>query len=88
MKPQRIIITTRQPKGDDPGAVEEAHYLIEGDEVILTDQDGAPLRGDNARRKLKAGEDARRAASSLLRQRVSRKASDFHRRINYEAWRI
>jgi len=89
MKPTHFFITTRAPKdASDPGEVELGYYLVEGDEVALCDVDGAGLRGENSRRKLKAGEDARRVASSLLRARVSRKSNNFHRKIEYEDWRI
>ena len=88
MKPTYFFVQTRQPKDNDPGAVEEAHYIIEGDEVVLCDQDGAGLRGENSRRKLKPNEDPRRAASALLRLRVGRKSSDFHRPLRYEGWRF
>ena len=89
MKPTYFFIQTREPKGDDPGAVEEGYYIIEGgDELVFCDQDGAGLRGENARRKLKAGEDPRRVAASLLRMRVSRKSNNFYRPLRYEDWRI
>jgi len=85
MKPTRFFITTRAPRdANDPGEGEFGHYLVEGDEVVLTDDSGSPLSGENVRRKLMAGQDARPVAASLLRQRLSRKASDFHRKLPYE----
>jgi hypothetical protein len=88
VKPQYFFIQTKQPKGDDLGAVEEAYFFEEAGEVVLCDVDGAGLRGEHSRRKLKPGEDPRRAAVSLLRAKVSRKSSDFNRKIVYEPWRI
>ena len=76
MTPIRFFVTTRAPRADnDLGKVEWGWFMLEGDEVLVTDQDGAPCSARNARRKLKEGEDARRVAGSLLRQRLSRKAS-------------
>jgi len=65
----RFTVTTRDPVDGDAGQVIEAEWGIAGDELTVRDlEDGAIL----ARHKLKAGEDARRVARSLLRGRSPR----------------
>ena len=88
MKPTYFFIQTKQPKDNDPGTIEEGHYILEGDEVVLCDVDGAGLRGEHSRRQLKPGEDPLRAACSLLRLRVSRRTTNFNRPIRYGEWRF
>jgi hypothetical protein len=62
-------VSVRDPSGNDPGEISEAEWGVSSDdELVVRDLEGAIL----ARHKLKAGEDARRVARSLLRGRSPR----------------
>jgi hypothetical protein len=98
MAVHRVAIQLRRPSGpDDPGAAAAGCYVVEGgDMVVLTDRDGVPLVRERGRatrgepvaryaRKLRAGEDAYRAARDLLMQKhvAAKRGSDFSRPLRY-----
>ena len=77
---RNFYIQTAAPRGDDPGRIEEAHFTVVGDEVVLTDSGGTPLPG-NHRAKL-GTDDALTVARRLLRARVPQR-SGFNRPLAY-----
>jgi hypothetical protein len=97
----RAHIQISRPIGNDPGTIEESHFIVVGgDTIVLTDMEGRPLvrdtivrrRGDPVllrwERKLSAGEDIGRCARELLwtRYRATRRGSDFGRRLDMSKW--
>jgi hypothetical protein len=75
----RLILQTRRPRGDDPGAVEIGFWIVEGDSVWLVDENGTKT-GD--RRALDGG-DPKAIAISLMRSKMFKRKSDFNRAIRY-----
>jgi len=82
----RLVATIMRPMGNHPGQVEEGHYFVEKDVVVLCQGDGAPVMREGLRvggrrgepppltrweRKLLPDEDHRRAARELLMQRYN-----------------
>jgi hypothetical protein len=63
---KRVRIQTAEPRGARyPGAVEEAHYTVQGDTVVLTDRKGVPIDKLQLSRELKPGQDAQHRGRSL-----------------------
>jgi hypothetical protein len=100
-KPTYCFVTISRPMGNDPGTIEEAHYVLEGaDLVVLTDSVGTPLvrntvlrrRGEpfltRWERKIAPHEDAWHAARELLwaKYRATRKGGDFNRPLGPMPW--
>jgi hypothetical protein len=84
MSPQYIHIQIRRPSRDDPGQIEDAHFIVADNVVHLTDQDGNKLKGELTRRPIGNGDTAREVAVRLLRTRVrSRPAKPFSRQLRY-----
>jgi hypothetical protein len=85
MNPTYITIQLRRPSrdGEDPGAVDEAWYVADGNTVQFTDRDGTPLHGDGNKRKLEPNETARECAVQLLRSKSHRASKPFNRKIIY-----
>jgi hypothetical protein len=96
----RTHIQIARPSGHDPGTIEESHYIVEGDLVVLTDRGGTPLvretirrrRGDPIltrwERKIYKDEPHGRCARQLLWQRwnATKRGSNFNRRIDMSKW--
>jgi hypothetical protein len=84
--PTYITLQLRRPArdGEDPGAVDEAWFVVKGDVVQLTDRDGVPLHGDGNKCKLEPNETARECAVRLLRSKSMHRASkSFNRPLRY-----
>jgi hypothetical protein len=60
---KRTFITTVMPKGNDPGAIEEAWFKVENGMVIMVSESGKPTGT-----KAKADSDPERTAQRLLRE--------------------
>jgi hypothetical protein len=88
MEIKAVWITTRPPRGDDPGACEIGHYKVENDMVVMCREDGRPT-GKKVR--LAPGDDAQKIAGRLTRESFLRREpeSAFNRPLNYAAtgWR-
>jgi len=41
---REICFTVRLPNGNDPGQIEIAHFVIDGDQLQLTNKDGEPIK--------------------------------------------
>jgi hypothetical protein len=76
-----VIITTKAPRGNDPGACEIGHYKVENGFVLMCDENG---RLTGKKRQL-IGEDAHAVAGRLLREAWLKRASesDFNRPLNF-----
>jgi hypothetical protein len=76
-----VIITTQQPRGDDPGACEIGYYKVENGFVLMCDENG---RATGKKCQL-IGEDAHRVAGRLLRETWAKRTgtSDFNRPLVY-----
>jgi hypothetical protein len=73
MKPiQTVCITTRRPRSAaDPGECETVYYILAGDVVKVTDQDGALLRfedGEPCKQVLEPGDNPKQVAALLGRR--------------------
>jgi hypothetical protein len=94
-------IEIARPSGNDPGTIEQSHYVIEGgDLVVLSDRSGTPLVRETIRRrvgdpiltrwerKLNKDEPHGRCARQLLWQRwnATKRGSSFNRRIDMSQW--
>jgi hypothetical protein len=77
-----VIITTKQPRGDDPGACEIGHYTVANGMVVMCDEDG---RKTGKRLALGPGDDPDKVAGRLLREQWLRRGgeSDFNRPLIY-----
>lgn len=83
-EPKYIAIQTRQPKGDDPGAVAEAWFIEHDGEVYLTTREGVKLSGKQDRRPIGPGETAKEVAVRLLRLKARNSpASNFNRPLGH-----
>jgi hypothetical protein len=80
---KRTFITTVIPKGNDPGAIEEAWYRVENGMVVMCSETGKPT-GQKARSE----ENPERTAMRLLREAVAKRKgeSNFNRQIVYPPW--
>jgi hypothetical protein len=82
---KRVRIQTAEPRGARyPGAIEEAHYTVQGNNVVLTDRKGVPIDRPRLSRELKPGQDAHSIAAVLLRQWKRPKSTDFNRPLFYQ----
>lgn len=63
---QSVYVTTRHPKGNDPGAVAEGHFIVEDGRLTLTDENGTPLD----KPVVIGSNDPRSLASSLIKARL------------------
>jgi hypothetical protein len=80
MTPQKLILQTRRPRDEDPGAVEIGFWIVSGDAVYLCDEDGVKT-GD--KQDLRPGLDPKIAAINLLRGKIGKRRSDFTRPLRY-----
>ena len=74
-KVERVIVTIRpgDPETGDPGAARFGYYIVEGDLLTMTDENGSPLK--TAQDKLitavlASPSDAHGVAASLVRKRA------------------
>jgi hypothetical protein len=82
---RRVRIQTSEPRGSRyPGSVEEAHYTVQGNTVVLTNSRGVPIDKLQLSRELKPGQDAHSIAAVLLRQWKQPKSTDFNRPLHYQ----
>jgi hypothetical protein len=68
------IVTQRISKQFPLGQVEDAHYILDGRTVILTDRDGKPLYRDGQKYMQELGptdKDAAAIATQMTRQRLT-----------------
>ena len=77
-----VWITTRPPRGDDPGEVDVGFYKVENGMVIMCSEEGLPT-GKKVR--LGPGDDAHKIAGRLTRENWLRRGpeNDFHRQLIY-----
>jgi hypothetical protein len=76
----------RQPArdGSDPGAIEEAWFIVADGMVRLTDRNGTPLHGEENANRLRPGENAKEIAGRLLRKKSRARANKpFNRPLRY-----
>jgi hypothetical protein len=82
--PVYITLQLKRPRDDDPGQIDEAWFVVDGDCVQFTVRDGRPLPGEDHRRALRPNETARECAVRLLRARSrNRPARPFNRTLRY-----
>jgi hypothetical protein len=82
---KRVRIQTSEPRGSRyPGSVEEAHYTVQGNTVVLCNSRGIPIDRPRLARELRAGEDPHSIAAVLLRQWKRPKSGDFNRPLHYQ----
>jgi hypothetical protein len=85
----RTYVTIARPiDGNDPGRIEVGHYVIDGDNVTLTDKDGVPV----VQGRMQIGyaakigdEEPDQVARRLLwrHYRATKSGSDFNRPLRY-----
>jgi hypothetical protein len=63
--------------------VEEGHYLIKDNAVMLVDKTGNPIDRHRFTRELGPGQDPHSIAAIMLRQWKKPKSSDFNRVLHY-----
>jgi hypothetical protein len=80
---QEVIVSVRNPSETDPGEVAIGHFIVQGDTVTLTDENGTPL--DEKEGTAKIGDaNPISIASVMLRKRwEATRGGDFNRRIVY-----
>jgi hypothetical protein len=84
----KLTIQTRAPKGRDPGRVEVGYYVFVEGNVILTDEEGKPIGGDDTKRYIGLDGHHRNVACMMLRRRSRASSSNFDRPIQYDrSWR-
>jgi hypothetical protein len=85
---ETVFIQIRAPKGFDPGKVQEGHYKVIGDTVLLVDRSGKALASDDQKysRKLTAADNPKQVAAQLLRQHYNATRTSprgFNDKLNY-----
>jgi len=66
-----VFVQTEAPKGNFPGRVVEGKYIVEGDQVTLTNRRGDPVRDAEGRtytQKLIAGDNPKQIAGILTKK--------------------
>jgi len=76
----KLILETRRPNRDDPGAVAEGWWDVIDGRVYLLDS-GGKKTGES--RTLPAGVDPKLLATRMLRSKISTSKSDFNRPLRY-----
>ena len=76
----KLILETRRPNRDDPGAVAEGWWDVIDGSVYLLDS-GGKKTGES--RTLPAGVDPKLLATRMLRSKISTSKSDFNRPLRY-----
>ena len=86
MTANKLTLQVRRPSRDysDPGAVEIGYWIVSGDRVWLTDENG---RKTDHSRRLTEGADAKNVATALFRGRIGSRKSDFNRPLRYPTLR-
>jgi|SRR6516164_10373884 hypothetical protein len=93
-----VFVQTEAPKGNFPGRVVEGKYIVEGDQVTLTNRRGDPVRDAEGRtytQKLIADDNPKQIAGRLTKKfRNVRCGKDFPPRgfsgpIEYpKSWKV
>jgi len=68
---QTVFVQTKAPKGNFPGRVVEGKYIVEGDQVTLTNRRGDPVRDAEGRtytQKLIADDNPKQIAGLLTKK--------------------
>jgi hypothetical protein len=65
----RFFVTTANPTDTHLGAVEEASYAVDGDELVIADLEGRVM----GTQRLDPGADPARAARQMLRERAPKR---------------
>ncbi len=85
----QTYITLARPMDGDAGRIEVGHYVVDGETVTLTDQNGTPIKSGRIQlgftAKTGVEEDHAQVARRLLwrRYRATKSGSDFNRRLDY-----
>ena len=68
--PERVIVTIKQPSGNDLGQVAEGYYTVEGDRLTMTYADGRPVlvNGERVSERLGDGVNPKSVAGRLTRE--------------------
>jgi hypothetical protein len=83
---KKITIQLRAPSRRDPGgAVETGYYVFVEGNVVLTDEQGRPLGGEDTKRFIGPDGHAHNVACTMLRQRTRgiARSRSFNRPLNY-----
>jgi hypothetical protein len=82
MTPNKLTLQVRRRSRDysDPRAVEIGYWVVSGDKVYLTDENGAKT---GQSRTLPEGADPKNLAIRMLRERVNTKRVSFNRPLVY-----
>lgn len=78
---KHVFAQTRAPSENDPGAVEIGFYSVQGDSVVVHDEDGKPT---GKRLVLADGEDPKQAAWRLTCAAGTMTNPDFNRHLDYQ----
>ena len=87
-----VFVQTEAPKGNFQGRVIEGKYIVEGDQVTLTNRRGDPVRdaeGKTYMQKLNAGDNPKQIAGLMTkkfakaRRGNSAPVAGFESQINY-----
>ena len=82
--PTYITIQLRRPREDDPGLVDEAWFVVDGDRVSAHRSRRRSAAWGRQQAQLRPNETAREGAARLLRARSrSRPARPFNRALRY-----
>jgi hypothetical protein len=87
---RKITIQTQAPKGTFAGRVEVGYYVFVEGSVVLTDEQGRPLGGDDTKRFIGPDGHANNVACTMLRQRTRSiaRSRSFNRPIDYgSSWK-
>ena len=82
---QEVIVSVRNSSENDPGECAVGYFIVQGNSVTLTDENGKPL--DEKDGTAKVGDaDPRSIASIMVRRRWegSQGDADFNRPLNYK----
>ena len=83
MRKTHSRIQTREPRGKDRGAVEESHYFVEGNTVILCNKDGVPMDKYKLSRKLVEGGASAHILAAVMVRTMRKPNSNFNRPLHY-----
>jgi hypothetical protein len=81
---RKVVIETRRPRGQDPGAIAEGWFKVVNGYVTLCNEDGIAVSGVDKRPVTHEGNE-RTIAALMLRERTraTARARSFNRPIQY-----
>jgi hypothetical protein len=87
---QEVVVSVRSASENDPGECAIGYFIVQGNTVTLTDENGKPLDEKDGTAKI-GDANPKSVASIIVRRRWegTRGEADFNRPLNYQrgGWR-